>query len=95
MIDHETLNFGKEINDAGYYIVYSWESENSLLKELDIRGSRNALPEDFRAVVRYLQQGSCPREDLISRIVTPEEALTAMQEWSADPGKVFRILVEF
>ena len=53
------------------------------------------LPEDFRAVVRYLQQDSCPREDLISRIVTPEEALTAMQEWSADPGKVFRILVEF
>lgn len=38
VIDHETLNFGKEINDAGYYIVYSGESENSLLKELDIRG---------------------------------------------------------
>ena len=38
VIDHETLNFGKEINDAVYYIVYSWESENSLLKELDIRG---------------------------------------------------------
>ena len=38
VIDNETLNFGKEINDAGYYIVYSWESENSLLKELDIRG---------------------------------------------------------
>ena len=38
VIDHETLNFGKEINDAGYYIVYSWENENSLLKELDIRG---------------------------------------------------------
>ena len=38
VIDHEILNFGKEINDAGYYIVYSWESENSLLKELDIRG---------------------------------------------------------
>lgn len=38
VIDHETLNFGKEINDAGYYIVYSWGSGNSLLKELDIRG---------------------------------------------------------
>ena len=38
VIDHETLNFGKEINDTGYYIVYSWGSGNSLLKELDIRG---------------------------------------------------------
>nr|WP_129730401.1 zinc-binding alcohol dehydrogenase family protein [Parabacteroides goldsteinii] len=64
-------------------------------KELDIRGSRNALPEDFRAVVRYLQQGNCPREELISKTVTPEEALAAMEEWSADPGKVFRILVKF
>ncbi|WP_293709168.1 zinc-binding alcohol dehydrogenase family protein [uncultured Parabacteroides sp.] len=64
-------------------------------KELDIRGSRNALPEDFRAVVRYLQQGNCPRKELISKTVTPEEALDAMQEWDADPGKVFRILVKF
>ena len=38
VIDHETLNFGKEINDAGYYIVYSWGSGNSLLEQLDIRG---------------------------------------------------------
>ena len=73
----------------------TFQTKYFVQKELDIRGSRNALPEDFRAVVRYLQQGNCPREDLISRIVTPEEALTAMQEWSADPGKVFRILVEF
>lgn len=73
----------------------TFQTKYFVQKELDIRGSRNALPEDFRAVVRYLQQDSCPREDLISRIVIPEEALTAMQEWSADPGKVFRILVEF
>lgn len=73
----------------------TFQTKYFVQKELDIRGSRNALPEDFRAVVRYLQQGNCPREDLISRIVTPEEALTAMQEWSADPGKVFRILVKF
>ena len=28
----------EEIKDRGYYIVYSWGSENSLLDELDIRG---------------------------------------------------------
>ena len=38
VIDHGTLQFTEEIKDSGYYIVYSWGSENSLLKELDIRG---------------------------------------------------------
>lgn len=64
-------------------------------KELDIRGSRNALPADFRAVIRYLQQGKCPKETFISKVIQPEEALSALQAWSANPGKVFRILVEF
>ncbi len=64
-------------------------------KELDIRGSRNALPADFRAVIHYLQQGKCPKESFISKVIPPEEALSALQAWSANPGKVFRILVEF
>ena len=37
VIDHGTLQFTEEIKDSGYYIVYSWGSGNSLLKELDIR----------------------------------------------------------
>ena len=64
-------------------------------KELDIRGSRNALLADFRAVIHYLQQGKCPKETFISKVIQPEETLSALQEWSANPGKVFRILVEF
>ena len=38
VIEHEALQFSEEIEDSGYYIVYSWGSGNSLLKELDIRG---------------------------------------------------------
>lgn len=64
-------------------------------KELDIRGSRNALPADFRAVINYLQTGVCPIDKLISRIAEPEEAAAAMADWAAAPGKVFRILVKF
>ncbi len=62
-------------------------------KELDIRGSRNAMPEDFRAVIAYLQKGICPKDELISSVVTPENAKISMQSWAADPGRVFRILV--
>lgn len=73
----------------------TFQTKYFVQKELDIRGSRNALPDDFRAVVRYLQQGDCPLEEFISNIVHPEEALNAMQQWSTAPGKVFRILVKF
>ena len=37
-IEHKALQFSEEIEDSGYYIVYSWGSGNSLLDELDIRG---------------------------------------------------------
>lgn len=64
-------------------------------KELDIRGSRNAMPADFDAVIRYLRRGTCPAGKLISRIVTPDGAGRALDEWSRNPGKVFRILAKF
>lgn len=63
-------------------------------KELDVRGSRNAMPSDFRAVIQYLQRGTCPVDELISRVIKPEESQATMEYWMQNPGKVFRILVE-
>ena len=73
----------------------SFQTKFFVQKELDIRGSRNAQPSDFRAVIHYLERGTCPVDRLISREVTPEEAPAAMQQWTENPGKVFRILVKF
>ena len=73
----------------------SFQTKLFVQKELDIRGSRNALPADFRAVINYMETGICPVEELITRIVEPEEALDGMTEWAVNPGKVFRILVKF
>ena len=73
----------------------SFQTKLFVQKELDIRGSRNAQPSDFRAVVQYLQQGTCPVNKLISMEVAPEDAEAAMQKWTEAPGKVFRILVRF
>jgi threonine dehydrogenase-like Zn-dependent dehydrogenase len=64
-------------------------------KELDIRGSRNAQPSDFRAVIHYLEKNDCPVDTLITKVIKPEEGLETMRWWSENPGKVFRILVEF
>lgn len=73
----------------------SFQTKYFVQKELDIRGSRNAMPEDFRAVIQYLQNGTCPKDELISAVVKPEQAGDILKIWSENPGKVFRILVEF
>ena len=73
----------------------SFQTKYFVQKELDIRGSRNAQPSDFRAVIHYLEKGNCPVDSLISRVVLPEEAPDAMALWAEAPGKVFRILVSF
>ena len=73
----------------------SFQTKYFVQKELDIRGSRNAQPSDFRAVIHYLERGTCPVDKLISNEVIPEGAATAMEQWAANPGKVFRILVHF
>lgn len=64
-------------------------------KELDVRGSRNATPADFEAVIRCVRSGELPLAQFISGIVRPEEAQGALERWDADPGKVYRILTEW
>ena len=73
----------------------SFQTKYFVQKELDIRGSRNAQPSDFRAVIHYLERGTCPTDKLITKVIRPEEALDTMRWWSENPGKVFRILVNF
>jgi threonine dehydrogenase-like Zn-dependent dehydrogenase len=73
----------------------SFQTKYFVQKELDIRGSRNAQPSDFRAVIHYLERGTCPVDKLISNEVAPEDAPAAMEQWAENPGHVFRILVHF
>jgi len=78
----------------------SFQTKYFVQKELDIRGSRNAQPSDFRAVIHYLERqrtggGHAPIDQLITQVIRPEQALSTMRWWSEHPGKVFRILVQF
>jgi threonine dehydrogenase-like Zn-dependent dehydrogenase len=72
----------------------TFETRLFVQKELDIRGSRNAEPSDFRAVIRYMERGTCPTDTLISRVVDWDEAPEALRFWVGNPGKVFRILLK-
>jgi threonine dehydrogenase-like Zn-dependent dehydrogenase len=81
------------------YIGYAkepvaYETRLFVQKELDIMGSRNALPEDFREVIAMLEAGRFPVEDAISAIIPIEDAARMLAEWSAAPGKFTKIMVE-
>lgn len=73
----------------------SFQTKLFVQKELDIRGSRNATPSDFRAVINCINKSNFPIDKFISNVVKPEDAAEAMKAWSENPGKVFRVLVEF
>jgi threonine dehydrogenase-like Zn-dependent dehydrogenase len=99
------LTFRSAVEEVAFtgrvvYIGYakepvSYETRLFVQKELDILGSRNALPEDFHAVIRMLEAGRFPVEDAVSLIVSPEDAAAALEEWSAHPGRFTKIMVDF
>ncbi|MBK7097104.1 MAG: zinc-binding alcohol dehydrogenase family protein [Sphingobacteriales bacterium] len=99
------LTYVAAINEVAFsgrvvYIGYaknevSFQTKLFVQKELDIRGSRNALHSDFKAVMEYMKRQLCPIDELISAIYPPEKAQEALENWSANPGDVFRILIEF
>ena len=81
------------------YIGYAkepvaYETRLFVQKELDILGSRNALPEDFRQVIHMLEAKRFPVEDTISAVVSMEEAARMLGEWSDTPAKFTKILVQ-
>jgi 2-desacetyl-2-hydroxyethyl bacteriochlorophyllide A dehydrogenase len=91
----------EEVAFAGrvVYIGYAkepvaYETRIFVQKELDILGSRNALPEDFREVIRMLEEHRFPVEDAVSKIVPLEETPEAVAAWSADPARFTKIMIQ-
>ena len=62
-------------------------------KELDILGSRNALEEDFRSVIAFLEKKRLQTDSLISAVVDLNETGNALKMWSEATGKIMKILV--
>ena len=72
----------------------SYETRLFVQKELDIMGSRNALPEDFRQVIRMLENHLFPVEDAVSIIVPIEEAPGLLRAWTENPARFTKIMVK-
>lgn len=71
----------------------SYETRLFVQKELDILGSRNAQPEDFQAVIKFLEARRFPVDQVVSVIVPLDEAPQALRSWSENPSKFNKILV--
>jgi 2-desacetyl-2-hydroxyethyl bacteriochlorophyllide A dehydrogenase len=81
------------------YIGYAkepvaYESKLFVQKELDILGSRNAQPEDFRTVIQMLAEGKFPVEDVVGSIVSLDDAPRILEAWSSNPSKFTKIMVQ-
>jgi threonine dehydrogenase-like Zn-dependent dehydrogenase len=82
------------------YIGYAkepvaYETKLFVQKELDILGSRNALPEDFREVIRMLEEHRFPVDEAVSAIVSFQQAPAMLKAWSENPSGFSKIMVRF
>ena len=91
----------EEVAFAGrvLYIGYAkepvtYETRLFVQKELDIMGSRNAQPEDFRTVIRMLEARRFPVDEAITHTVPMEEAPSIFEAWDRAPERFTKIVIE-
>jgi threonine dehydrogenase-like Zn-dependent dehydrogenase len=71
----------------------AYETRLFVQKELDILGSRNALPENFHEVIRMLEQKRFPVQDYVTVTVPLEDAPEMLRRWSDHPAEFNKIMV--
>jgi len=81
------------------YIGYAkepiaFETKLFVQKEVDIMGSRNALPEDFLAVMKMLDAGRFPVDEAVTAIVPLAGAPEILSKWSANPAAFTKIMIQ-
>jgi threonine dehydrogenase-like Zn-dependent dehydrogenase len=81
------------------YIGYAkkpveYDTRHIVQRELDILGSRNALADDFRAVIEYLERKTFPVDEVVTHVVPLAQAGAALAAWSANPAEFTKIHVD-
>ncbi len=62
-------------------------------KEIEILGSRNCTDE-FPTVIAYLETGKFPVDDVISKVISIDEAGHALADWAKNSQGITKILVD-
>ena len=91
----------EEVAYAGRVVYIGWAKDQVLYetrpfvhKELDIMGSRNAVPEDFREVIRMLEAKRFPVDAAVTHVVPFEETPAILDEWNQEPQRFSKIMIE-
>ena len=91
----------EEVGFAGrvVYIGYAkkaveYETKFFVQKELDIMGSRNATPADFKNVIQLLESGKFPVNDVTTKTFPFSEAGSAIKAWSDNPAAFTKIQID-
>ena len=91
----------EEVAYAGRVVYIGWakeqvayETKPFVHKELDILGSRNAMPEDFRSVISMLEAKRFPVEAAVTHMVPFEETPKILEEWNREPERFTKIMIE-
>jgi threonine dehydrogenase-like Zn-dependent dehydrogenase len=90
----EEVAFAGRVVHIGYAKEpVAYETRSFVQKELDIMGSRNALPEDFGCVIQMLEDRRFPVEDAVTTIAPLEEAPILWCAWTENPARYTKIMV--
>ncbi len=65
-----------------------------VMKELDIRGSRNATMEDFHDVAQAIRSGTIRVDEVITHRFPIDDIDKALRTWAETPNEVTKIVVE-
>lgn len=90
-----------EVCFAGRVVYIGWakapveyETKFFILKELDVLGSRNALPADFQAVITMLEGGNFPVDEVVTETVPITAAVDILAKWNESPASFTKIHVD-
>ena len=90
----ETVAFAGRVVYVGYAKApVEYQTKLFVQKELDIRGSRNAL-DDFPRVIQMLEGGKFPTDRVVTGVWPLEQTAQALAAWDADPPAITKILID-
>ena len=64
-------------------------------KELNVYGSRNALPEDFIELIDLVGEGKVDLEKIVTNVYPFDEAPRAFEEFSRNSANMLKVMIDF